>query len=169
MLILSWHSLFAELRVWTPAGAVGEFSSPELTLCVYSTPMLPLWHVKDPGHSVESAGGRLHLNTHTFVTQQSWSGLILPLSRHSVGTGNKLTLNLLGNTWPHSSQLAEPLWRYLGIKSWISLLELISTLKKKKSQAGNEWLNILPKPSQVRKEPPPILSRCGASCTWVWG
>ena len=32
---------------------------------VRSTPVLPHWHVKDPGHSAKSAGGRLHLNTHT--------------------------------------------------------------------------------------------------------
>ena len=27
--------------------------------------MLPQYHVKDPGHSAKSAGGRLQLNTHT--------------------------------------------------------------------------------------------------------
>ena len=27
--------------------------------------MLPQWQVKDPDHSVKSAGGRLHLKTHT--------------------------------------------------------------------------------------------------------
>ena len=31
-------------------------------------PMLPQWHVKDPNHSAKSAGGRLHLNTHTPLT-----------------------------------------------------------------------------------------------------
>ena len=29
-----------------------------LLLSVHSTPMLPQWHVRDPGHSVKSAGGR---------------------------------------------------------------------------------------------------------------
>ena len=29
---------------------------------VRSTPVLPLWHVKDPGHSARNADGRLHLN-----------------------------------------------------------------------------------------------------------
>ena len=42
---------------------------------VRSTPVLPKWHVKDPGHSAKSAGGRLHLNTHTPSTQPSQSGL----------------------------------------------------------------------------------------------
>ena len=53
---------------------------------VRSTPVRPQWHVKDLGHSCKSAGGRLHLNTHTPLTQQSRSGLTMPLSRHSVGT-----------------------------------------------------------------------------------
>ena len=64
----------------------------ESTLCtgslfgVYSTPMLPQWHIKDPSHSAKSAGDRLHLNMHTPLTQPSRSGLTMPLSRHSVGT-----------------------------------------------------------------------------------
>ena len=36
---------------------------------VCSTPVLPQWHIKDPGHSAKSAGGRLQLNTHAPVTQ----------------------------------------------------------------------------------------------------
>ena len=58
-------------RVRIPAGAAGEFSSPGSTFCadsyfgIRSTPVLPQWHVKDPGHSAKSAGGRLQLNTHT--------------------------------------------------------------------------------------------------------
>ena len=42
------------LRVRSPAGAAGEFSSPELTLFADSTQ----WQVKDPGHSAKSTGGR---------------------------------------------------------------------------------------------------------------
>ena len=58
-------------RVRVPAGAVGEFSSPGSTFCgdsyfgTCSTPVLPQYHVKDPGHSAKGAGGRLQLNTHT--------------------------------------------------------------------------------------------------------
>ena len=84
--------MIERLRVRIPAGAAGELSSPELTLCAdsYSVsvppPVLPQWHVKDPGHSAKSAGGRLHLNTHTQLTQRSRSGLTMPLSRHTVGT-----------------------------------------------------------------------------------
>ena len=56
--------MIERLRVRIPAEAAGEFSSPELALCddSYSVSVLPHWHVKDPGHSVKSAGGRLHLN-----------------------------------------------------------------------------------------------------------
>ena len=71
---------------------MGKFSTPQLTWCADSylafvpTPVLPQWHVKDPSHSAKSTGGRLHLNTHTPLTQQSWSGLTMPLCKHSVGT-----------------------------------------------------------------------------------
>ena len=55
---------------------------------------------------------------------------------------NELTYNSSGNTRSQSSQLAEPLWTDLGLKSGISLRELISTLKKKakkkKKSAGGE-------------------------------
>ena len=79
------------LRVRVPAGAAGEFSSPELTLYADSYSMsvpplvLPQWHVKDPAHSAKSAGGRLHLNTHSPLTQRSRSSLTM-LSRHGVRT-----------------------------------------------------------------------------------
>ena len=84
----------------------------------------------------------------------------MPLSKHSVGTyqKNELTRNLSGNTRPQSSQLAEPLWTDHGLKSGISVRELISTSKKKKkAQAGNEWSNIPPKSSQTSKTPSPPL------------
>ena len=81
-----------------------------------------------------------------------------------------------GNIQPQSSQLAEPLWTDPGIKSGMSVRELISTLKKKKTKrrglAGNGWLNILPESSQARKKPPPsayttvivVVHRCTALC-----
>ena len=86
---------------------MGEISFPELIFHL----VLPSWHVKDHGHCAKSAGGRLHINVHTPLTQQCWSGLTM-LSRHSVGTyqGHKFTCNLLGNARPQSSQFAEPLW-----------------------------------------------------------
>ena len=78
---------------------------------VRSTPVLPQWHVKDPGHSAKSAGGMIHINTHTPLSQRSRSGPTM-LSRYSVEThqGNDPAGNSAGNTRPQSSQLAEPLW-----------------------------------------------------------
>ena len=107
--------MIERFRVRIPAGAAGEFSSPESTLCTETcsvsvpSPELPQWHVKDPGHSAKSAGGRLHLNTDMPLTQRSRSGLTMPLSRHSVGTlsGNELTRKPSGNTRSQSSQLDE--------------------------------------------------------------
>ena len=66
---------------------------------VRSTPVLLQWHIKDPDHSAKSAGGRLHLNMHTPLTQPSHSGLTV-LSGQSVETyqGNKFTFNSHGNT-----------------------------------------------------------------------
>ena len=60
-------------------------------------PVLPQQHVKDPSHSAKSAGGGIHLNMHTPLTQQSRSGLTM-LSKHSVETyqENELTHNSSG-------------------------------------------------------------------------
>ena len=51
-----------------------------LLFSVCFTPVLPQWHIKDPGHSAKSADSRLHLNTYTPLTQWSRSGLTMPLS-----------------------------------------------------------------------------------------
>ena len=64
----------------------------QLQLCVLTLFLCPFHpHVtavarKRPRHSAKSAGGRLHLNMHTPLSQQSRSGLTMPLSRQSVGT-----------------------------------------------------------------------------------
>ena len=99
---------------------------------VRSTPVLPQWHVKDPGYSVNSAGGRLHLNTDTPFTQWSRGRLTGPLCRHTVGT----YYNTSGNTRPQSSQLAEPLWTDHGLRSGRPNLHF-KQKNKKKAQAGN--------------------------------
>ena len=118
--------------------------------------MLPLWHVKKPGHSAKSASGRLHLNTHTLdPTKSEWADYAAVQAWCENLSGNELSLNAPGNIPPQSSQLAEPLWTDPGIKSDISVRELISTSKQKKAQSGNEWSNFLQKSSQVRKIPPP--------------
>ena len=88
--------------------------------------MLPQWHVKDPSHSAKNAGGRLHLDMHTPLTQQSRSGQSMLLSRHNVGTYPETSSHLSGNIWLQSSQLTEPQWTDPGMKSGISVCELIS-------------------------------------------
>ena len=69
-------------------------------------------------------------------------------------SGIELTCNSSGNTRPGSSQLTEPLWTDPGLKSGISVRELVSTLKKKKVQVRIELSNIPTKSSHARKKPP---------------
>ena len=51
---------------------------------------------------------------------------------------NELTRKSSGNTQPESSQLAKPLWTDLGVRSEISVRELISTEEKNKNKAHAE-------------------------------
>ena len=133
--------MIERLRVRIPAGAVGEFSSPQSTLCadslfgVRSIPVLSQWHVQDPGHSAKSAGGRLHLNTHTPLTHRSRSGLTMPLSRQSVGTYQETSSHATRQgALGHNRLSSLSQWTDPGLKSGISVLELISTSKKKKKK-----------------------------------
>ena len=89
---------------------------------VRSTPVLPQWHVKDPGHSAKSAGGRLHLNTHTPLTQRSRSGLTMPLSRHSLGTYPETAHTLLVRE--HSATVVLARWAAVDW-SWHKRVELV--------------------------------------------
>ena len=75
-----------------------------------------------------------------------WADYAAVKAQHGNLSGNEFTCNLSGNIPPQSFQFAEPLSTDPGIKSGISVRELIS-IKKKKShtQAGNEWSNILRK------------------------
>ena len=75
--------MIERLQVWNPAGVAGEFSSVWSTSCadsyfgVHSTPVLPQWHIKDPGHSAKCAGGRLQLNMHTpYICSFALSGMM---------------------------------------------------------------------------------------------
>ena len=59
----------------------------------------------------------------------------------------ELTRNSSGKTQSQSSQLAEPLWTDPGLKSGISVRELISVEKEKKTekaQEGNKLSNSPP-------------------------
>ena len=127
--------MIESLRVRIPAGAAGEFSSPESTFCADSYlvsvphPVLPQWHVKDLGHSAKSAGGRLHLKHANTLepTKSEWADYAAAQAECGNLSGNELTRNSSGNTRSQSSQLAEPPWTDLGVKSGIRVPELICT------------------------------------------
>ena len=84
------------VQCWTCDRSIGSsnprwsgesiFFSRALNADSYSVSIPLQWHIKVPGHFDKSADGRLHLNTHTPLTQWSQSGLTMLLSRHRVGT-----------------------------------------------------------------------------------
>ena len=76
------------------------------------------------------------------------------LSRRSVGTYQETSSHSTRQgSVGQSSQLTEPLWTNPGLKSGISVHELISTSKKKKKvQAENELSNIFSKPPSQEKK-----------------
>ena len=93
-------------------------------------------------------------HAHTFdPTESEWADYAAVQAYSGNLSGNELTRNLSGNIRPRLSQLAEPLWTDPGLKSGISVRELISTFKKK-AQAGNKLSNSLPKSSHARRKPP---------------
>ena len=104
--------MIERFRVRIPAGAAGEFSSPDLTFCADSylvsvqLAMLPQWHIKDAGYSAKIASDRFDLNTHTPLNLRGRSGLTAAVQAL---LGNLslygLTRNSSGNTRPQSSQL----------------------------------------------------------------
>ena len=99
--------MIERLRGQIPAGAAGEFSSPESVLCAdlfdaRSTPVLPRWYVKDPGHSAKSAGGRLHLNTHTPLAR---FGSPCPYFLMGLDVHNNLLRMIMDGVFPVLQQL----------------------------------------------------------------
>ena len=132
--------MIERLRVRTPAGAAGETSAPVLTFCADSHSVSvppPCFAVarKRPQSFCQSAGNRLHLSTQTTLTQRSWSGLTMLLSRYSMGTYPETSPHAIcQNNRSRSSQFAEPLSTDPGLKSAISVRDLISTKKKKKKK-----------------------------------
>ena len=111
---------------------MGEFSSPELTLCadsyLVSIPPLcyPVTH-KRPWSLCQKCRWQVTPKHLTPVTQAQ-SGSI---------RGNKLTCNSSRNTRPQLSQLTEPLCNDSGQKSGFSMHDLIYTLKKKPTRGMN--------------------------------
>ena len=100
--------------------------------------MLPQWHVKDPGHSAKRQCRWQVTPKHAYTLdpwKSEWADYATVLAKRGNLSRNELTRNSSENTRSQSSQLAEPLWTDLGLKSGISLRELISTVKK---SAGGE-------------------------------
>ena len=115
--------------------------------------MLSQWHVKDPGHSTKSAGGRLQISMHTSLTQQSRSGPTVLSTNVGTNQENELTRNSSRNSCPLSSHLAEPLWTDPGRQSGTGALKLISTSKEEEeARAGNDSFNLPPKVLACEKE-----------------
>ena len=91
-------------------------------------------------HINKSAGGRLRLNSHTPLTKQSQSGLTMPLCRESMGTYQESSSHAIRQgTLSHSCLSSLSHYGLIpGLRSRISVNDLISTLKKK--GAGGEWI-----------------------------
>ena len=125
---------------------------------VRSIPGLAQWHVKDPGHSAKSAGGRLHLNTHIPLTQRSRSGLTMPLSRHSAGTYPETSSHATcQGTFGHSrlSSLSRCGWTDPGIKSGMCARTNLHLKKIKiKHRRGMNSRTFSHNPCKARKKPP---------------
>ena len=67
-------------------------------------------------------------------TKSEWADYAAVQALKGSPSGNKRIRNLSGNIRPQLSQFAEPLWTDPGIKSGISVRELISNVEKKKKR-----------------------------------
>ena len=103
--------------------------------------MLPQWHVKDHRSFFQKCRWQVtQKHAYTFdPTKSEWADYAAVQALSGNLTGNELTRKSSGNTRSQSSQVAEPLWTDPGLKSGISVRELIST-KKKKKNSGGEWI-----------------------------
>ena len=98
--------------------------------------MLPQRHVNDPESFCRKCRWQVTPKHACSLdpTMSEWADYSALQARCGKLSGNELTRNLLGNIRLQSSQLAEPLWTDPGIKSGVSVRELISTLKKKEEE-----------------------------------
>ena len=148
-------------RLWVRimVGVAGKFSSSESTLCADShslsilPPVTTVAH-KRPQSFCQKCWWQV-TPKHAYTLDPSkldWADYAAVQAECGDLSGNELTCNSSGNTRSQLSQLAEPLWTDPGLKSGISVRELISSFKKKeKAHVGNELSNILPKSLHVRK------------------
>ena len=71
-------------------------------------------------------------------TKSGWADYAAVQAQCGNLSGNELTRNSSGNIRQQSSQFAEPLWTNGGVKSIISVRELISTSGGEKKKRGWE-------------------------------
>ena len=136
--------MIERLRVRIPAGAAGYFFFLQSRLCVLTL-------IRCPFHPRVTAVARKRPRSfcknlqvavtpnHADIldpTKSEWADYPAVQAQCGNLSGNGLTRNLSRNIRLQSSQLAEPLWTDPGLKSGISVRELISTQKKKKSASG---------------------------------
>ena len=84
-----------------------------------------------------------HPYTHD-TTKSEWADYAIQAYCGNL-SGNELTRNSSAKTWLQSSQLAEPVWTDPGLKSGITVRELISTSKKKKKACEERMVEHSPK------------------------
>ena len=118
-----------KFRVRVPAGAAGEFSSPELTFCADSYSASVSSHVTAVAHKrprLFCQKCRWQVATKHACTldqmKSEWARLCCPGIVWEPIWENEVTRNSSGNTRSQSSQLAEPLWTDPGLKR----VELVS-------------------------------------------
>ena len=139
--------MIERLRVQIPAGAAGEFSSPESTVCADSYLVSVPSRVtavarKRPRSFCQKCRWR-DTPKHAYTLdptkpEPEWAGYAAVQAQCGNLSGNELTRNLTWNIRSQSSQLAEPLWTDPGIKSEISVRDLNSTSNKTKQKAPAE-------------------------------
>ena len=158
--------MIEKLRVRIPAGATGNFLL-QSSLCVLTLipcpfhPRVTAVTRKRPQSFCQKCRWQVTpKQAYTLdPTKSEWAVYAAVQVQCGNLSGNEFTRSLSGNIRPQSAQPAEPLWTDPGINCGINVRELISTSKAKitnmkKSQAVNEWSNILQKSSQARKKPP---------------
>ena len=132
------------LWVWIPAGAAGEFSS----LCVLTVIRCPLHHrvtavaCKRAWSFCQKCRWQI-TRKHVYTldpTKSEWADYAAVEAQRGNLSG-ELSRDSSGNTRPQLSQLAEPLWTDPGLKSGISVRELISTkaIQNKKRKKKRRW------------------------------
>ena len=117
--------------------------------------MLRQRHVKESDYSAKSAGGRLHLNKHTPLTQRSRSGLTVLLSRHSVGTYPEMSSHATCQGTLGHSRLSSLNHCGLILARRVNKCTRPCLHFLQNAQAGNELSTLSQNPHTPGKKPPP--------------